>query len=130
MSRWKISAPTRTRPSRPMGGGWCSRPITAARATFIWWIGRRRLAASLRRRLGLAALLLLACAAPQLVATRPQPVLHPNLADALSGGFTLLVGQAPFEARLWIENSSGYQAAWALGGAEPVAAGQAGKVVA
>jgi len=90
------------------------------------------LAVSLRGRLGLMVLLLLACAAPQIVVPSgpPQPVLHPNLADALSGGFTLLVGQAPFEARLWIENVAGYQPAWELDGAEPVAAGERGGVVA
>ena len=87
------------------------------------------MAVSLRLRLGLAVLLLLACAAPQIVAPGPQPILHPNLADALAGGFTLLVGQAPFEARLWVENSGGYQAAWELGGGQPVAAGDVGGVV-
>ena len=88
------------------------------------------MAASLRRRLGLAVLLLLACATPQIVVAGPQPILHPNLADALSGSFTLLAGQAPFEARLWVENAAGYQAAWELGGAQPVAAGDGAGVVA
>ena len=87
------------------------------------------MAVSWRARLGLTVLLLLACAAPQIVAAGSPPVLHPNLADALSGGFTLLVGQAPFEARLWVENAAGYQSAWELNGAEPAAAGAAADVV-
>jgi hypothetical protein len=89
----------------------------------------------LRRRLGLTVLLLLACATPRLsldttrqlpvarrpssivAGTSPQPILHPSLADALSAGFNLLVGPAPFAVQLWVKNDAGYQQHWELGGA-------------
>jgi hypothetical protein len=78
---------------------------------------RLRLTAARRWRLAALALLL-ACAAAPGAATPPQPSLHPNLADALAGGFQLLVGRAPFTARLWVQDAAGYQARWQLAGAE------------
>ena len=48
----------------------------------------------------------------------PQPILHPNLSDAMAGGFDLLVGRAPFTVHFWVENGAGYQAQWDAGGAE------------
>src|SRR5438105_11677195 len=100
---------------------------------FTWWIGRPRLAASLHKRLALLVLLLVAYApppAPPVVASGPQPGLHPILTDALSSGFALLVGQAPFAARLWIDDAAGYQPTWELDGAEPIGVGGVGSVVA
>lgn len=88
----------------------------------------------MRWRLGLVVLLLLACAAPQIAGRGPQPGLppnlHPNLADALSGGFNLVVGRAPFEVQFWIENAAGYQPEWALGGATASTAERGGGVLA
>ena len=72
--------------------------------------------------MGLTGLLVLASAGLLAAAWAPRPVLHPNLDDALAGGFNLLVGQAPFEPRLWVENAAGYRQAWDLGGAEARAA--------
>src|SRR5690349_15945381 len=74
---------------------------------------------------GLASLLLLGCAASLAawVALAPPPALHPSLDDALSGGFNLLVGQAPFETHLWVDHAAGYQQAWDLAGAAQAAGG-------
>jgi hypothetical protein len=43
---------------------------------------------------------------------RGQPVLHPNLDDALASGFATVVGRAPFATQLWLDGASGFTARW------------------
>ena len=43
---------------------------------------------------------------------RGQPVLHPNLDDALASGFASLVGRAPYTTRLWLDEAAGFTARW------------------
>jgi len=82
----------------------------------------------MRRRILLAAVLIVAgaCAGGSAAQT-PQvvhpslddalaPVLHPTVDDALAQGFDLVVGRAPFVARLWVDNADGYRAHWDLDG--------------
>lgn len=53
------------------------------------------------------------------------PSLHPDLADALAGGFRLLVGRAPLKVQLWLENADGYATRWNAGSGGTVEAGGA-----
>src|SRR5260370_611846 len=69
-------------------------------------------------RLGGVVLLLAGCGAREMAGASTQPILHPNLAEAMAGGFDLLVGRAPFAVHFWVESGAGYQAQWDAGGAE------------
>ena len=43
---------------------------------------------------------------------RGQPVLHPNIDDALASGFASLVGRAPYATQLWLDDAAGFTARW------------------
>jgi polysaccharide biosynthesis protein PslG len=43
---------------------------------------------------------------------RGQPVLHPNIDDALASGFVSLVGRAPYTTQLWLDGAAGFTARW------------------
>jgi hypothetical protein len=72
----------------------------------------------MRSRLGVIVLLLAGCGAREMAGANTQPILHPNLAEAMTGGFDLLVGRVPFAVQFWVENGAGYQAQWEVGGGE------------
>jgi hypothetical protein len=62
------------------------------------------------------ALIVLASCSSSAPPPRGEPALHPDLDDALARGFQLVVGHAPFEARLWLDNAAGLRVRWDLDG--------------
>jgi hypothetical protein len=66
----------------------------------------------LRLRLACVALLLAGSTAAEVSGARARPALRPNLSDAVSEGFDLLVGEAPFEVVFTLENVEGYAVRW------------------